>query len=81
MKDFVITAWDGLFAPAGTPKPVIGALNAAIRKALSDPQTQEALLKRGAETVPGSPEDFGKFVKVEMARWGKLVKESGAKVD
>jgi tripartite-type tricarboxylate transporter receptor subunit TctC len=81
MKDFVITAWDGLFAPAGTPKPIVDTLNAAVRKALSDPQTQEALLKRGAEVVPGSPEEFGKFVNAEVARWGKLVKESGAKVD
>jgi tripartite-type tricarboxylate transporter receptor subunit TctC len=81
MKDFVITAWDGLFAPAGTPKPVIETLNAAVRKALADPATQEALLKRGAEVVPGSPEEFGKFVSDEVARWGKLVKESGAKVD
>lgn len=81
MKDFVITAWDGLFAPAGTPKPVIDTLNAAVRKALADPQIQEALLKRGAEVAPSSPEEFGTFVTAEVARWGKLVKESGARVD
>ena len=81
IKDFVITAWDGLFAPAGTPKPIVDTLNAAVRKALADPQTQEALLKRGAEVVPGSPDEFGRFVGAEVARWGKLVKESGAKVD
>lgn len=81
MQDFVITAWDGLFAPAGTPKPVIDTLNAAVRNALSDPQTQETLLKRGAETVLGSPEDFGKFISAEVSRWGKLVKESGAKIE
>lgn len=81
MKDFIITAWDGLFAPANTPKPVIDTLNAAVRKALADPATQEALLKRGAQVVPGSPEDFGKFVNAEVARWGKLVKDSGAKVE
>jgi len=81
MKDFVITAWDGLFAPAGTPKPVVDTLNDAVRKALADPQIQEALLKRGAEVAPGSPEDFQQFLKLEVTRWGKLVKESGAKVD
>ncbi len=81
MTDFVITAWDGLFAPAGTPRPIIDTLNAAVRKALSDPQTQEALLKRGAEAVPGSPEEFGTFVGAEVQRWGKLVKDSGAKID
>ena len=76
MKDFVVTAWDGLFAPAGTPKPVIDALNAAVRKALADPQLTETLLKRGAEPVPGTPEEFSKHVDAEVARWGKLVKES-----
>lgn len=81
LKDFVITAWDGLFAPAGTPRPVIDTLNAAVRKALSDPATRETLLKRGAEVVPGSPEEFGKFVGAEVVRWGKLVKESGAQVN
>jgi tripartite-type tricarboxylate transporter receptor subunit TctC len=81
VKDFVITAWDGLFAPAGTPKPVIDTLNAAVRKALSDPQLKEALLKRGAEPVPGTPEEFGQHVGSEVTRWGKLVKDSGAEID
>lgn len=81
LKDFVITAWDGLFAPAGTPKQIVDTLNAAVRKTLADPATQQALLKRGAEVVPGSPEEFGKFVKDEVTRWGKLVKESGAQIN
>jgi len=81
VKDFIVTAWDGLFAPAKTPKPVIEQLNAAVRKALADPQIQEALLKRGAEVAPSSPEEFGKFVSTEVARWGKLVKDSGARID
>lgn len=81
MKDFVITAWDGLFAPAGTPKPVIRKINAAVRKALADPATQRALLAHGALAVPGSPEEFGEFVRAEVVRWGALVKESGANVE
>ena len=81
LNDFVITAWDGLFAPAGTPRPIVDTWNAAIRKALEDDGLKDALLKRGAETVPGSPEDFGTFIAAEMQRWGKLVKESGTKID
>jgi tripartite-type tricarboxylate transporter receptor subunit TctC len=81
MKDFVVTAWDGLFAPAGTPKPIIDKLNEAVRKALSDPQLKEALLKRGAEPVPGTPEEFGNHVGAEVTRWGKLVKDSGAEIN
>lgn len=81
MPDFVVTAWDGLFAPAGTPKPIVDTLNAAVQKALGDPATKAALLKRGADTVPGSPEDFGKFIGSEVERWGKLVRDSGAKLE
>ena len=75
--DFVVTAWDALFAPRGTPKPIIDTLNAAVRKALADPQLKEALLARGAEPVPGTPEEFGQHVGSEVTRWGKLVKELG----
>lgn len=81
VPDFVITAWDGLFAPKGTPKPIVDKLNDAVRKALADPQIREALLKRGALTKPSSPDEFRSFIGSEIGRWGKLVKESGAKVE
>lgn len=81
VSDFVITAWDGLFAPKGTPKEIVATLNAAVRKALDDPQTQEALLKRGAQALPSSPEEFRTFIASEVGRWGKIVKDSGAKVE
>lgn len=81
VSDFVITAWDGLFAPKGTPKEIVATLNAAVRKALDDPQTQEALLKRGAQATPSSPEEFRTFIGSEVGRWGKIVKDSGAKVE
>jgi tripartite-type tricarboxylate transporter receptor subunit TctC len=81
VSDFVITAWDGLFAPKGTPKEVVSALNAAVHKALADPQIKDALLKRGALTKPSSPDEFRSFISSEIGRWGKLVKESGAKVE
>lgn len=81
VPDFVITAWDGLYAPKGTPKPIVDKLNDAVRKALADPQIREALLKRGALTKPSSPDEFRSFIGSEIGRWGKLVKESGAKVE
>jgi tripartite-type tricarboxylate transporter receptor subunit TctC len=81
LKEFVMTAWDGLFAPSGTPQPIVDTLNAAVRKALADPQVQEGLLKRGAELMPSSPEEFARFVSAEVNRWGQLVKESGARID
>jgi tripartite-type tricarboxylate transporter receptor subunit TctC len=78
---FEVTAWDALFAPAGTPKPIVDKLNVAVRKALEDPATKETLLARGTVTVAGSPEDLAGWVTAENARWGKVVKQIGAQVD
>ncbi len=81
LPGFEISAWDGIFAPTGTPEPIIVKLNAAIRQALSDPQLREALLARGAQPVPTSPEEFARFITASADKWGKLVREAGAKVD
>lgn len=78
---FEVTAWDGLWAPKGTPKDIIATWNAAVRKALTDPGLRDKLLKAGAEPVPSTPEELGKFVAAEMPRWGKAVQQSGAKID
>jgi tripartite-type tricarboxylate transporter receptor subunit TctC len=81
MPGFTVTAWDAMFAPRGTPKEVIATVNAAVRKALGDPQLKDALLKRGAQTVPSSPEELRAHVQSELKRWGDVVVASGAKVD
>ena len=78
---FEVSAWDAVFAPAGTPKAVVDKVNAAVRKALDDPALKEALLTRGTVTVAGTPEELAKFVTSENARWGKVVKQIGAQVD
>ncbi|MFO1312984.1 MAG: tripartite tricarboxylate transporter substrate binding protein [Burkholderiales bacterium] len=78
---FEVSAWDAVFAPAGTPKAVVDKLNAAVRKALDDPALKETLLTRGTVTVAGTPEELAKFVTSENARWGKVVKQTGAQVD
>ncbi len=78
---FDIAASDGVYAPAGTPKPIIDKLNAAFRQALQDPQVRDNLIARGAFPVPGSPDDLAQHVAREYPMWIKLVKDSGAKVD
>jgi tripartite-type tricarboxylate transporter receptor subunit TctC len=81
VPDFDVTAWDAVFAPRDTPAEVIGRVNAAIRKALDDPQTKRSLLARGAEPAPSSPDELGRFVATELVRWGKAVQQAGAKID
>jgi tripartite-type tricarboxylate transporter receptor subunit TctC len=78
---FNIAASDGVYAPAGTPKPVVDKLNAAFRQALEDPQVRESLMSRGAFPVPGTPADLANHVAAEYPMWVRLVRDSGAKVD
>ncbi len=78
---FDAVAWIGLVAPAGTLQPIINKLNAEVVKALKMPDIRERFLALGADPVGNSPEEFGSYIKSEIAKWGKVVKSSGAKVD
>jgi tripartite-type tricarboxylate transporter receptor subunit TctC len=75
------TVWYGVFAPAGTPRDTVVKLNGAIAKALQAPEVRERLISQGANPVSNTPEEFTAFVRDEIARWGKVVKASGARVD
>ncbi len=80
-KGFDAVTWFGLLAPAGTPKDVIAKLNAEFNKALKQPELNKRLSDEGADPAGGTPEQFAALIKEEIPRWGKVVKESGAKVD
>ncbi|MFM9999344.1 MAG: tripartite tricarboxylate transporter substrate-binding protein, partial [Burkholderiaceae bacterium] len=67
--------------PAATPADIVAKLHATITKILATAEMQDRLAKAGAETRPGSPADFGAFIRDEKTRWAKVVKESGAKFD
>lgn len=81
LPGFTVTAWDGLWAPKGTPVEIVNLWNAAARKALTDPQVRDKLLANGAAPSPTTPAELGDFVKSEMRRWGQAVEQSGAKVE
>jgi tripartite-type tricarboxylate transporter receptor subunit TctC len=81
LAGFDVTTWFGVMAPAGTPAPVVARLNEEFRKALLTPEMRERLKAMGAEPSPTTPEQFAAFIRAELAKYEKVVKFSGARVD
>jgi tripartite-type tricarboxylate transporter receptor subunit TctC len=81
LAGFDVTTWFGILAPAGTPQPVIARLADEFRKALASAEMKDRLSKMGAEPSPTSPGDFALFIRAELAKYERVVKFSGAKVD
>jgi tripartite-type tricarboxylate transporter receptor subunit TctC len=81
LDQFDISTWFGLFGPAGLPAEVTARLNKAFVAALEAPETKARMATMMAAPAPTSPEQFGAFVKAELAKYGPVVKASGAKVD
>lgn len=80
-KGFDAVTWFGILGPANLPRDVVAKLNADINKALKDPELQKKLADQGADVAGSTPEQFGKLIRDDLDRWGKIVKESGAKLD
>jgi tripartite-type tricarboxylate transporter receptor subunit TctC len=73
--------WLGILGPAGTPPEIVKQLNAGVTKVLALPEVREKLASMGFETLGSTPQQFADFIKADLVRWAKVVKESGAKVD
>jgi tripartite-type tricarboxylate transporter receptor subunit TctC len=80
-KGFEAVTWFGIAGPANLPKEVVAKLNTDINKALQAADLRKKLRDQGANVTGGTPEQFSTQIRQETARWGKIVKESGAKVD
>ena len=78
-KGFEATSWHGLFAPAGTPKPIVDKLAAEVKRILEVPENKQKLMDIGAVASPMTPDEFTAFIVTERAKWEPVVKASGAK--
>ena len=80
-KGFEAVTWFGIAGPAKLPADVVARLNAEINKALKTPDLLKKLSDQGADVAGSTPEQFAQLIRDDIARWGKIVKESGAKAD
>ena len=81
MPGYEATIWLGLMAPAATPRPVLERLNAETNKILNSAEVKENWGKQGAVPMGMSVDEFGKFMREDVQKWSKLVKDTGMKVD
>lgn len=77
---YAMTSWIGVFAPAGTPRPIVDRLQQEIARALADPRVREQLVSQAADPVASKPDDFARFTADETEKWAPVVKASGASV-
>jgi tripartite-type tricarboxylate transporter receptor subunit TctC len=70
-----------VLAPVGTPRDIINSLNAVIVRSVKTAEARERFLAQGAEPVGDSPDQFGVYLRAEVAKWAKVIKTSGAKLD
>jgi tripartite-type tricarboxylate transporter receptor subunit TctC len=81
IPDFAITFWSGVVAPAGTPAAIVAKLNAAMDKGLRSQEIQDKLAAIGAQTTPGSPQDFASFIASETVKWREIAKTANVSLD
>jgi tripartite-type tricarboxylate transporter receptor subunit TctC len=81
LPGFAATSWQGVLVPSKTPKPIIARLHKEIVAALRSPEIERRLLADGSEVGGGSPEAFGAYIRNEIAKWTRVVKEAGIKVE
>jgi tripartite-type tricarboxylate transporter receptor subunit TctC len=74
---FDMDSWAGLFAPAGTPPEIVAQLNGELRKIIDEPETKARIAAMGFEAFSSSPDELGAFVKVQLTKWTKMIKDAG----
>jgi len=80
-EDYEVSLWSGVLAPAGTPRPVIDRLNADIKAVMTSPQMVERMAGYGIQTTHSTPEAFAERIRVDTAKWARIIEQSGARAD
>ena len=81
LPGYEVTQWYGILVPAGVPKDIIDRLNKEIARAIANPKIAGMFVKLGTQPVSTSPDEFSSFIKSEQAKYAKVIKEAGIKVD
>ena len=81
LKGFAADSWFGLMVPAGTPRDIISRMNAEVQKALALQETRDRLLSVGGVVAPGGPEQLAERVRADLAKWGKVARTAGIKIE
>ena len=81
LPGFESSNWQGIIAPAATPRAIVNKINADMNKVLDMPEVRERIVAQGNQVGGGSPEEFGALIQSEMAKWGKVVREAGIRAD
>jgi tripartite-type tricarboxylate transporter receptor subunit TctC len=81
LPGYEAAAWQGIVGPAGLPSPIVKRLNEAFRRVQADPQVRERLNAAGLTPVGGSPDEFGTYIRGEIAKWSKVARDIGATID
>jgi len=81
LPGYEVTNWIGIFAPAGTPRDLVSKLNGETVRIMQAPEIRKRLTNEGAKFTPKTPDEFAAFVKSEVAKWAKVVKDAGIRVD
>lgn len=81
LPGFEMSAWQGIVVPAATPKDIVARLNAEVNKAVQNPDLRARLAAGGSEMLGGTPEQYAAYIRSELQRWSKVVRDAGAKAD
>ena len=81
LSGYEAVSWYGVLGPAGLPREIVARVNAEIGRILRLADVMESYTAQGADAAPGSPEQFAGLIQSEIQKWGKVVRDSGAKID